>query len=268
MATLTNATGRALECKFLYFRDRHRSVMATGATVTLPADFLTVVNNRYKPRLRRTYAAALAGGLVTFNESPTNITLSATSIAENAGANAVVGTLSTTDADAGNTFTYTLVAGTGATDNASFNILGSQLRATTSLNFETKNSYSVRVRSTDQGGLFTEKVFTISVTNVNETPTDIALSASTIAENAGANAVVGTLSTTDPDTSNTYTYTLVAGTGSTDNASFNISGAQLRATASLDYETKSSYTVRVRATDQGGLFTEKAFTVTVTNVAE
>lgn len=69
MATLTNATGRPLECDFLYFQDRHRSVMATGAVVTLPADFLAVVNNRYKSRLRRAYAAAVAGGLVTYAES-------------------------------------------------------------------------------------------------------------------------------------------------------------------------------------------------------
>lgn len=268
MSTLTNASGRELECEFLYFRDRHRSVMAPGATVTLPADFLDVVNNRYKPRLRRSYAAALAGGLISLNDSPTNITLSATSIAENAGANAVVGTLSTTDPNAGNTFTYTLVSGTGSTDNAAFNISGSQLRATASLNFEAKSSYSVRVRATDQGGLFTEKAFTITVTNVNEAPTDIALSATSIAENAGANAVVGTLSAVDADAGNTYTYTLVSGTGDTDNASFNISGNQLRANDSLDFETKSSYAVRVRVTDQGGLFTEKAFTITVTNVVE
>jgi formylglycine-generating enzyme required for sulfatase activity len=79
--------------------------------------------------------------------------------------------------------------------------------------------------------------------------------------------VVGTLSTTDPDAGNTFTYTLVAGTGDTDNALFNISGSQLRATASLDFETKSSYSVRVRAFDQGGLFTEKQFTITVTDIA-
>lgn len=70
MATLTNASNRPLECKyFLYFRERHRSVMATGEVVTLPADFLAVVNNRYKPRLRRAYAAAVAGGLVTYAET-------------------------------------------------------------------------------------------------------------------------------------------------------------------------------------------------------
>jgi autotransporter-associated beta strand protein len=97
----------------------------------------------------------------------------------------------------------------------------------------------------------------------SQAPTDVLLSALTIPENSGDNAVVGTLSTTDPDGGDTFTYTLVAGTGSTDNAAFNISGNQLRATASLDFETNSSYSVRVRSTDQGGLFTEKAFTITV-----
>jgi hypothetical protein len=104
------------------------------------------------------------------NSAPTDIALSNSSVAENAGANATVGTLSTTDPDAGNTFTYTLVSGTGSTGNGSFNISGSTLRATASLDFEAQSSYSVRVRTTDQGGLFFEEVFTISVTNVNEAP--------------------------------------------------------------------------------------------------
>ena len=202
------------------------------------------------------------------NEAPTDIAISASTIAENAGANAVVGSLSTTDADAGNTFTYTLVAGTGDTDNAAFSISAGALVANSSFDFETKSSYTVRVRTTDQGGLFVEKAFVISVTNVNEAPTDIAISASTIAENSGANATVGTLATTDVDAGNTFTYTLVAGTGDADNTAFNISGALLRATSSLDFETKSSYTVRVRSTDQGGLVTEKSFIISVTNVNE
>jgi sulfatase modifying factor 1 len=102
------------------------------------------------------------------NGAPTDIALSATSIAENAGADALVGTLTTTDPDAGDTFAYTLVAGPGDTDNASFTILGDQVRATPSFDFETKNSYSIRVRSTDQGGLAFERVFTITVTDVVE----------------------------------------------------------------------------------------------------
>ena len=69
-------------------------------------------------------------------------------------------------------FTYTFVTGTGSDDNGSFVIDAGVLKTNASFNFEAKNSYTVRVRSTDAGGLFTEKPFTIGVTNVNETPTE------------------------------------------------------------------------------------------------
>jgi ELWxxDGT repeat protein len=236
-----------------------------GTSGSLPSNFTNVNGTLFF----RADNGTIGGELWRWiNEAPTDVALSASSLPENAGANATVGSLSTTDPDAGNTFTYTLVSGTGDVDNSAFNVSGSTLRATSSFDLETKSSYTIRVRSTDQGGLFFEKVFTITVTNVNETPTDIVLSSTSIAENAGANATVGSLSTTDPDTSDTFTYTLVSGTGDTDNAAFNISGSTLRATSSFDFETKSSYTIRVRSTDQGGLFFEKVFTITVTNVNE
>jgi VCBS repeat-containing protein len=202
------------------------------------------------------------------NQSPTDIVLSSSSISENAGNNATVGTLSTADPDLGNTFTYSLVSGTGDTDNGVFNILGSTLRASSSFDFETKSSYSLRVRSMDQGGLFTEKVFNVTVTDVNESPTDIVLSSSSISENAGNNATVGTLSTADPDLGNTFTYSLVSGTGDTDNGAFNILGNTLRASTSFNFEIKSSYSLRIRSTDQGGLVAEKVFNITVSNLNE
>jgi len=98
---------------------------------------------------------------------------------------------------------------------------------------------------------------------LNSSPTDILLSSATIAENNLVGAVVGTLSTTDPDAGDTFTYTLVAGTGDTDNASFTIDGANLLADEVFSLAIKSSYTVRVRSTDQGGSTTEKAFSITV-----
>jgi gliding motility-associated-like protein len=160
------------------------------------------------------------------------------------------------------------VAGTGDTDNASFNISGSNLRITNSPDFESKSSYSVRVRTTDQGSLTYEEAFTITINNLNEAPSDIALSASSIDENVASNTTVGTFSSTDVDAANTFTYTLVAGTGDTDNASFNISGSNLRITNSPDFESKSSYSVRVRTTDQGSLTYEEAFTITINDVLE
>ncbi|MCB1204664.1 MAG: choice-of-anchor D domain-containing protein, partial [Verrucomicrobiae bacterium] len=98
------------------------------------------------------------------------LSLSANSLPENAGANATVGTLSTTDADGSDLHSYTLVTGTGSTDNAAFNLSGSTLRLTATADFETKNSYSVRIQTDDGNGGTFSKAFTISITNVNETP--------------------------------------------------------------------------------------------------
>jgi len=115
----------------------------------------------------------------------------------------------------------------------------------------------------------------ISIDNVlvtstlpNSAPTDITLSANTIAENNAVNAQVGTLLTDDPDSGDTFTYELVVGTGDDNNASFDIDGASLRAGVAFDFETKSSYTVRVRTTDSGGATFETTFTITVANVVE
>ena len=103
----------------------------------------------------------------------------------------------------------------------------------------------------------------------NSAPTDIGLTATSIAENNVVNAVVGTLSTTDSDVGDTvFTYSLVAGTDSTDNALFDISGSSLLAKVAFDYETKSSYSIRVRTTDSANNTFEKVFTITVTDVAE
>ena len=205
---------------------------------------------------------------ISDNGSPTDISLSASSINENVAANSTVGTLSTTDPDTGNTFTYTLVAGAGSTDNAAFNISDSSLRITASPNYEAKSSYTVRVRTTDQGGLWYEEAFTITINNVNETPTDANLSNSSVAENQPTGTAVGALSTTDPDAGNTFTYTLVSGAGSTDNASFTISGSTLQTAAMFNYEAKNSYGIRIQSADQGGLSTQKAFTINITNVDE
>ena len=56
--------------------------------------------------------------------------------------------------------------------------------------------------------------------------------------------------------------------GNSDDASFTIDDNTLKTTAALDFETKSSYSLRVRSTDQGGLSFEKDFTITVNDVVE
>ncbi|GAB3713825.1 hypothetical protein GCM10027592_53330 [Spirosoma flavus] len=104
------------------------------------------------------------------NTAPTDITLNPSSVAENVAAGTTVGTLTSTDAQGGS-FTYALADGTNYPDNASFSISGNSLSITSSPNFEAKNSYSIKIRTTDGGGLTFDKVLTITITNVTETPT-------------------------------------------------------------------------------------------------
>ncbi|MBO1350995.1 MAG: hypothetical protein EBE86_028170 [Hormoscilla sp. GUM202] len=96
----------------------------------------------------------------------------------------------------------------------------------------------------------------------NAAPTDINLSNNSIDENV-ADFVIGTFSTTDPDTGDTFTYQLVAGTGDTDNAAFTIVGDQLQINSSPDFETQSSYSIRVQTTDAGGESYSENFTINV-----
>lgn len=100
------------------------------------------------------------------------------------------------------------------------------------------------------------------------TPTDISLAGSEIAENAAVGTTVGSFSTSDVDVADTFTYDLVAGEGSIDNAAFMIEGDVLKSAASFNFEARSSYSIRVRSTDSGSATAEKQFTVTVTDVVE
>ena len=129
--------------------------------------------------------------------------------------------MSNTDPDSGDTFTYSLVSGSGDTDNASFTVDGTSLKTAVSLDYETKNSYSIRLNVNDGANDYA-KSFTITITDVNESPTDLALSSTSIAENSATGTEVGTLSNTDPDSGDTFTYSLVSGSGDTDNANFTV----------------------------------------------
>jgi lysophospholipase L1-like esterase len=103
---------------------------------------------------------------------------------------------------------------------------------------------------------------TVTVTATNEAPRDIELSSSSVGENQPAGTRVGTFSTTDPDSGDTHSYALVAGSGDRDNSSFTVVGNELLTAASL---SQGNYRIRVRSTDDGDLFVEKQFTITVTS---
>ncbi|WP_172642155.1 DUF4347 domain-containing protein [Cylindrospermum stagnale] len=200
------------------------------------------------------------------NEAPTDLVLSQTNVDENSGNNTVIGNFSTTNPEAGDTFSYTLVAGAGDLDNAAFTIDGDQLVINNSPDFETKSGYNIRVQTADSGGISFEKAITINVNDLNEAPTDLVLSQTNVDENVAALTGIGTFTTIDPDIGNTFNYNFISGTGSTDNETFIIDGNRLKIKNSPDFETKSTYNIRVRSTDNGGLAVEKALTININDL--
>jgi hypothetical protein len=220
-------------------------------------------------------AANYGGGTVSvrLNDGTGNFTAPATNATLTVGTNPNSVTLGDVDGD-GDLDLLTANSG-GATASVLLNDGAGSFAAAAGWSVGT-NPNSVTLGDVDGDGdldLLTASNSTSSVSvrlnaAPNVAPTALALSNSSVAENAGANAPVGTFSTTDPNAGDTFAYALVSGTGSTDNGSFNISGSTLRLTASADYETKSSYAIRVRTTDQGGLSFEQTFTVSITDVLE
>ncbi len=180
------------------------------------------------------------------------------------------GTAYTVTATDANAITYSLGFGN---DEGLFDIASGVVTFKTSPDFENpadgdaNNSYVINVIASDGINSVNQDV-TITVTDENEAATDMDLSNAAIIENNGIGDEVGTFTTTDEDSGDTHTYSLVSGTGDTDNASFEITGNQLLANEIFDFETKSSYMVRIRATDAGGLVYEEAFTITVDNEPE
>ena len=116
------------------------------------------------------YVTADTAGLYieyTLNTAPKTLVLSSGTVAENSSIGTTIGTFSATD-DEGGPFTYSLAA--GGVDNAKFQIAGDQLKTAAVFDYETKNSYSIKVQVADSGGLTLTKDFSISITNVNEAP--------------------------------------------------------------------------------------------------
>ena len=199
----------------------------------------------------------------------------ARTIAENTAAGQNIGApVAATDPDTGDTLTYTL----GGDDAASFDIVASsgQLQTKAALDHETKDTYTVTVSVSDEEGTDGNAdttvgdtiTVTITVTDENEAPAFAGEpDTRTVAENTDAGEDVGApVAATDPDTGDTLAYTL----GGDDAGSFDIvpSSGQLRTKATLDHETKDTYSVTVTATDPSNTSDTIAVTITVTDVDE
>lgn len=111
----------------------------------------------------------------------------------------------------------------------------------------------------------TNNEYDIFVSCTNEDPTDISLSNNVVTESIVSPYQVGVLTATDAEGDSPYTYSLSCAVPGVDDGSFNISTNKLRLNVQPDYETKSSYSLCIRVTDNlGGVF-DKNFNVYVSD---
>ncbi|NBC32171.1 MAG: tandem-95 repeat protein, partial [Alphaproteobacteria bacterium] len=195
---------------------------------------------------------------------PTDIALDDLEVAENSDG-AVVGTITVTDPNGGDTHTLTV-------NDSRFEVVSGQLKlkAGQSLDHETEDSIEVKVTASDEtdtsgnpSALFRQETFTVTVTDGNDAPTKqgggIANPSAVDEDEAFIVDVSGSF--TDADVG--------------DDLSFSATG--LPAGLSIDTDTGvisgipgddavGTSTITVTATDEGGLSVQDSFDLTVTNV--
>jgi protocadherin Fat 4 len=123
----------------------------------------------------------------------------------------IAGTLSATDADASNSFTYTLTSD----PSGLFEISGDKIIVKPGLetNFEAATSHTVTVQVNDGAGHTFSRVFTIAVNNINEAPTDIAFDGNSSLATTSGGTLVGPQAADHPDLM--VGFALDEGTGTT-----------------------------------------------------
>ena len=144
----------------------------------LPSNYIGPVEIRYEvlDYTRAYNPVSLSFDILENNATvaPTDILLSRTHVDENTFPNQEIAEIFTQDPDIGETFKYTLMP---TIDSNRFSIAANKLFLNESPNYEAKEKYFLRIRTTDRGGagLSYEKDITINVIDINEEPSDFSI---------------------------------------------------------------------------------------------
>jgi len=178
----------------------------------------------------------------------------AMSVAENSARGTVLqSVLLGNDEDAGQTLACAVATGAGdglfVVDGENRLVVGNA-----SLDFEATASYTIPIVCTDNGtpAKSIEGSVALAVTDVNEAPSDVHMSSTTVAEDAGEGTVVGVLTTTDQDAGDTHNYQLtVVGPFRLQVSDQLETAVIVSSDSALNYEVKSSYQLTVTSFDLG-----------------
>ena len=211
----------------------------------------------------------------SINTTPTNLNpLTTLTLSENQPIGTIVGDFNATDPDYGAVLTYTLM-NDNATSNSKFSIsTAGRLTTAEVLDFENNATHTIRVLVSDELNATMEGNFTVTVTNVEETPIitfggGAATAVSNVSENQRSAASVAA---TEPD-GQTLTYSI---TGGLDAALFTIDAltGELSFVSTPDYEfptdsdQNNSYEVDIQVVDTAGNTASQSISVVVQNMID
>jgi hypothetical protein len=203
---------------------------------------------------------------LTLNHAPTDIALSgAHNVTENALPGTVIGAFTATDQDTGDSFHLCADRHDGRPFRHLRQPAGHRPQSNIDYESLTTPQYDLEVTVHDALGASFTKTFTIFVLDGPEAPYDIELSNVHLYENTATLTNIVQIFGFDPDSGDSLTFSITADPDD----KFQISGGDwLQLKNALNYETKTSHSLTLRATDSTGLVYDKSFVFDVINVNE
>lgn len=228
------------------------------------SSFSVIVEAKDDGSPRQTSVSVLNITVMDSNDPPTRIIFKGGLIPEFTKHNSrgthngsAIGNFTTVDEDIDQSHVYSIVG-----DNNLFTINHSLLIVAWAerLDFESRDIWTLRVRSIDPLGSSVTSLIEIRLLDVDENPTGILLSTDSFLENVPLNTTVCSLSARDPDLRDNHTFSLV----SNPYDFFWIDDNTLKVSTNIDYETVvNSLTVRLKTIDSAGLSFEQSLNITV-----
>ncbi|WP_221793380.1 tandem-95 repeat protein [Oceanobacter mangrovi] len=251
---------------------RNNGFYTSAPTITTSGSFTSAAKVRFKINANTFYLDDLVlSTAAAANNAPTNISLGNSSIDDTStAAAATVGTLSTTDADSGDSHSYSLVTNgasgsgscgsTGDDNNASFQISGSTLQTASSLS---AGSYNVCIQTSDGTDTF-QKTFAITVNDTTDSDGNLTASAAVV-EPVGLDTTVDT----SGEAVDVFDFTLADGGGG-DSLAMDISQIVLNVTGTASDTVRNQITWRLNGPDASnvtGTYNSSTDTITFSGLS-
>lgn len=204
--------------------------------------------------------------ILDVNDAPTDVMLINTVNPEDGAMGIQLGVLLAIDEDKTDSHTFQLMPGNGTNDkdNAKFYIEGDKLKNNVPVSYTDGKSYQILVKATDSKGATVEDPLVLKTPENGSSPTNIALSNTTVNTIDALPAFVGTFSTEDLDQDSGHVFTLpFHPEAGADNESFQIAGDSLVMTQRLPIAEKQQYEIRVAVSDSMGNTFAKNFIIKV-----